>query len=416
MGPQPFFALLHAPAGTCRCWAPSSPWCGSTLASTSHTTSSPSASSTGWGAAATAAAPLGVLALGWAAVTMIATMLAFSPSIASHVMCVRRVNIVAVPHLPRDGRVSALPPHRLVTDGFVNGWADPRLLTLSGLRRRGVTSAAINSFCREVGGCCGSRGVVGGPGSHQQPPSAQRLVGVIRGTGLSCVAVFGGPGSHQQPLSAERLVGGTGRMQLGMHPLWCGQPLAAAHYPPLCCLWPLPGGPCQPYHLAAMQAVSALPQGVTALPPGCHQHTQHLMINSCPSCRCCLFFGSLRRMPSEDEGRQHQLDRHTFLSHTSSPPPHHPARRHAERGQGTPAPAGPPHLPLTHTLPATPPPCQASHGARARCTSTSWTITSGRTWMLAARGGWGCCVRCGWSSPTCPSLTLRRWRARWVDG
>ncbi|KAL6761426.1 tRNA synthetases class I, catalytic domain-containing protein [Haematococcus lacustris] len=41
--------------------------------------------------------------------------------------------------------------NKLVTAGFVNGWDDPRLLTLSGLRRRGVTAAAINSFCREIG-------------------------------------------------------------------------------------------------------------------------------------------------------------------------------------------------------------------------------------------------------------------------
>ncbi|KAI8472695.1 MAG: tRNA synthetases class I, catalytic domain-containing protein [Monoraphidium minutum] len=41
--------------------------------------------------------------------------------------------------------------NRLVTDGHVNGWDDPRLLTLAGLRRRGVTPEAINAFCREIG-------------------------------------------------------------------------------------------------------------------------------------------------------------------------------------------------------------------------------------------------------------------------
>ena len=39
----------------------------------------------------------------------------------------------------------------LVMGGHVRGWDDPRLYTLAGLRRRGVTPAAINSFCREMG-------------------------------------------------------------------------------------------------------------------------------------------------------------------------------------------------------------------------------------------------------------------------
>lgn len=41
--------------------------------------------------------------------------------------------------------------NKLVTQGYVNGWDDPRLLTLAGLRRRGVRPAAINSFIREIG-------------------------------------------------------------------------------------------------------------------------------------------------------------------------------------------------------------------------------------------------------------------------
>uniref|UniRef100_A0A061SG32 glutamine--tRNA ligase n=1 Tax=Tetraselmis sp. GSL018 TaxID=582737 RepID=A0A061SG32_9CHLO len=41
--------------------------------------------------------------------------------------------------------------NKLVTQGYVHGWDDPRLLTLAGLRRRGATPEAINSFCRECG-------------------------------------------------------------------------------------------------------------------------------------------------------------------------------------------------------------------------------------------------------------------------
>jgi len=41
--------------------------------------------------------------------------------------------------------------NKLVTQGFVNGWDDPRLLTLDGLRRRGYTPSSINTFCQKVG-------------------------------------------------------------------------------------------------------------------------------------------------------------------------------------------------------------------------------------------------------------------------
>ena len=39
----------------------------------------------------------------------------------------------------------------LVQDGHVRGWDDPRMPTVSGLRRRGYTPEAIRSFCRRVG-------------------------------------------------------------------------------------------------------------------------------------------------------------------------------------------------------------------------------------------------------------------------
>ncbi|MDY6910429.1 MAG: glutamine--tRNA ligase/YqeY domain fusion protein [Thermodesulfobacteriota bacterium] len=40
---------------------------------------------------------------------------------------------------------------RLVQEGFVNGWDDPRMPTLRGLRRRGYTPEAIRNFCERIG-------------------------------------------------------------------------------------------------------------------------------------------------------------------------------------------------------------------------------------------------------------------------
>ncbi|MEX0999413.1 MAG: glutamine--tRNA ligase/YqeY domain fusion protein [Thermodesulfobacteriota bacterium] len=40
---------------------------------------------------------------------------------------------------------------QLVRDNHVSGWDDPRMPTISGLRRRGYTAAAIKSFCEKIG-------------------------------------------------------------------------------------------------------------------------------------------------------------------------------------------------------------------------------------------------------------------------
>ncbi len=40
---------------------------------------------------------------------------------------------------------------RLVNEGYVSGWNDPRMPTLAGIRRRGYTPEAIRNFCNRIG-------------------------------------------------------------------------------------------------------------------------------------------------------------------------------------------------------------------------------------------------------------------------
>ena len=40
---------------------------------------------------------------------------------------------------------------QLVNEGIVDGWDDPRMPTLAGLRRRGVTPEAIRTFAEKIG-------------------------------------------------------------------------------------------------------------------------------------------------------------------------------------------------------------------------------------------------------------------------
>ena len=40
---------------------------------------------------------------------------------------------------------------KLVEDGIVDGWDDPRMPTIAGIRRRGYTPEAVRAFCEEIG-------------------------------------------------------------------------------------------------------------------------------------------------------------------------------------------------------------------------------------------------------------------------
>jgi len=40
---------------------------------------------------------------------------------------------------------------QMVEEGYVDGWDDPRMPTIAGLRRRGYTPEAISNFCEAIG-------------------------------------------------------------------------------------------------------------------------------------------------------------------------------------------------------------------------------------------------------------------------
>ena len=71
------------------------------------------------------------------------------------------IDNVSVPHKPHQYEFARLNLTytvmskrkllELVTTKCVNGWDDPRMPTISGLRRRGYTSSAIRRFCEEIG-------------------------------------------------------------------------------------------------------------------------------------------------------------------------------------------------------------------------------------------------------------------------
>ncbi len=72
---------------------------------------------------------------------------------------------------------------QLVNEKYVDGWDDPRMLTVSGLRRRGYTPSSIRKFCRTIG--IGKReswidmGVLENAIRDDLNPTAPRVMGVL---------------------------------------------------------------------------------------------------------------------------------------------------------------------------------------------------------------------------------------------
>ena len=73
---------------------------------------------------------------------------------------------------------------QMVNEGHVSGWDDPRMLTISGLRRRGYTPASIRNFCEIIG--VGRKeswidmGVLENAIRDNLGESAPRVLGVLR--------------------------------------------------------------------------------------------------------------------------------------------------------------------------------------------------------------------------------------------
>ena len=116
---------------------------------------------------------------------------------------------------------------KLVQDGVVNGWDDPRMPTLAGMRRRGFTPEAIRSFCELVGVAKNNSMVDAGKLEFAVRDDlngrAPRLLGVLRPlpvtlTNVSAASILTAPlfpedidprgerGSRELPLDRELVI------------------------------------------------------------------------------------------------------------------------------------------------------------------------------------------------------------------
>ncbi|MDX1570503.1 MAG: glutamine--tRNA ligase/YqeY domain fusion protein [Xanthomonadales bacterium] len=74
--------------------------------------------------------------------------------------------------------------NQLVTEGHVSGWDDPRMPTISGLRRRGYTPEAIRDFCDRIGVSKAENkvqlGILENSVREDLGPKCPRVMGVLR--------------------------------------------------------------------------------------------------------------------------------------------------------------------------------------------------------------------------------------------
>lgn len=98
---------------------------------------------------------------------------------------------------------------RLVDEGVVSGWDDPRMPTISGLRRRGYTPASIRDFCERIGVAKANSEVDARLLEHcvreDLNVHAPRLMGVLRPLKL---VIENYPEGRREMLAAEDLPGG----------------------------------------------------------------------------------------------------------------------------------------------------------------------------------------------------------------
>ncbi|MBF0470728.1 MAG: glutamine--tRNA ligase/YqeY domain fusion protein [Gammaproteobacteria bacterium] len=106
---------------------------------------------------------------------------------------------------------------RLVSEGHVSGWDDPRMPTLAGMRRRGYTAASIRTFCDRIGVTKADNSVEMGvlessvrdDLNHNAPRRMavlQPLKVIISNYAADCEELLTAPNHPQRPEMGERVI------------------------------------------------------------------------------------------------------------------------------------------------------------------------------------------------------------------